>query len=260
MGEYMKYTQIRNATSIIEYANKRFLIDPLLAPKESYDGFAGTLNSHLKWPRVELPFSIEKILEVDAIIITHLHKDHFDDFACKYIPKKMQIFCQDSHDKKILEDYGFKNITVLCENTNYYDIKLSKTKGQHGTDDAIEKLKERLGEVCGIVFQHKSEKTLYLAGDTLWNRFVEESIEKYKPELLILSVADAINLEHGSIIMGKTDLITACKKIKDVKIIANHLEAVNHTCVTRDELKKFILDNKIDNNVLIPNDGDTCNI
>lgn len=36
----MKITQIRNATQIIQYAGKTFLIDPLLAPKGSYPGFA----------------------------------------------------------------------------------------------------------------------------------------------------------------------------------------------------------------------------
>ena len=32
----MKITQIRNATLIIEYAGKRFLIDPMLGPKGSF--------------------------------------------------------------------------------------------------------------------------------------------------------------------------------------------------------------------------------
>lgn len=256
----MKYTQIRNATSIIEFANKKFLIDPLFAPKGKYDGFEGTLNSHLKWPLVELPFSIEKILEVDAIIITHLHKDHFDEVACEKIPKDMCIFCQNNEDKKVLENYGFENITVLCEDTKYCDIKLSIIKAQHGTDYAIKNLKSRLGEVCGVVFQHKSEKTLYLAGDTIWNDFVDEAINKYKPQILILSVGDAINLKYGSIIMGKNDLIIAQKKIKDVKIIANHLEAVNHTSVTRKQLQEFILENNIQNYVLVPKDGECLRV
>ena len=56
----MKFTQIRNATAHIEYAGKRFLIDPVFAPKDTYPGFEGTLNSHLNWPTVELPFDIKK--------------------------------------------------------------------------------------------------------------------------------------------------------------------------------------------------------
>lgn len=35
----MNITQIRNATQLITYAGKRFLIDPMLAPKGAYPGF-----------------------------------------------------------------------------------------------------------------------------------------------------------------------------------------------------------------------------
>lgn len=51
----MKITQIRNATQIIQYAGKTFLIDPLLAPKGSYPGFAGTARAEIRNPTVELP-------------------------------------------------------------------------------------------------------------------------------------------------------------------------------------------------------------
>ena len=56
-------TQIRNATVKINYGGKVFLVDPMFAPKDSYKGFEGTLNSHLNWPRVELPFSTNEILK-----------------------------------------------------------------------------------------------------------------------------------------------------------------------------------------------------
>lgn len=59
----MKITQIRNATQVIEYAGKTFLIDPFLAPKGMYPGFEGTANSHLRNPLVELSLPIEVIVE-----------------------------------------------------------------------------------------------------------------------------------------------------------------------------------------------------
>ena len=50
----MNIKQIRNATLLIEYAGTRFLVDPMLAPKGAYPGFAGTANSHLRNPLVDL--------------------------------------------------------------------------------------------------------------------------------------------------------------------------------------------------------------
>lgn len=38
----MNITHIRNATQIIHYAGKRFLIDPMLADKGAWPGFPGT--------------------------------------------------------------------------------------------------------------------------------------------------------------------------------------------------------------------------
>lgn len=72
----MKITQIRNATQIIEYAGKKFLIDPMLSDKGAWPGFEGTARSEIRNPMVELSLDISTLLEVDAIIVTHTHPDH----------------------------------------------------------------------------------------------------------------------------------------------------------------------------------------
>ena len=74
----MKITQVRSATIIVEYNNKKFLIDPWLMPKDYMPGFDSAINSQIRQPRVELPFGIEKIVDVDAVIITHIHPDHWE--------------------------------------------------------------------------------------------------------------------------------------------------------------------------------------
>jgi len=84
----MKITQIRNATQIITYAGKRFLIDPMLAPKGAWPGFPGTAHAEIRNPMVDLPFGVDKIVDVDAVIVTHTHEDHWDQAAldcCLYI-------------------------------------------------------------------------------------------------------------------------------------------------------------------------------
>jgi L-ascorbate metabolism protein UlaG (beta-lactamase superfamily) len=77
----MKIRQVRNATLRLDYAGTRFLIDPYLAKKDAYPGFEGTVNSHIRNPRVELKTPLEEILAVDAVIVTHTHHDHWDDAA-----------------------------------------------------------------------------------------------------------------------------------------------------------------------------------
>ena len=106
----MKITQIRNATIIVEYANRRFLVDPWLCPKESMAGFDAGINPQIRQPRVELPFTQDKITNVDAVILTHFHPDHFDDYAVKALDKEIKFFVQSKQDYEIIQSKGFTNI------------------------------------------------------------------------------------------------------------------------------------------------------
>ncbi|MBD1570002.1 MULTISPECIES: MBL fold metallo-hydrolase [Aliivibrio] len=256
----MKFTQVRNATAIIEYANSHFLIDPLFAPKEAYPGLPGTYNDHLNWPTVELPMSIEEILkDIDAVIVTHTHPDHWDEYAINAIPKSIKVFTQNAADADQIRQSGFTDVDSLENDAIFNGIKLNKTSGQHGSDEAMSVIGDVLGEVSGVVFSHADEKTVYLVGDTLWNHDVEDAIERYQPEVMILNAGDAQS-PFGSIIMGKEDTLTAHKALPNATIIATHMESVNHATLTRTELNQFAAKNNMSDFVLVPEDGETCTV
>ena len=66
----------------------------MLAEKGRYAGFEGTLNSHLRNPLVELPMKAEDTFkDVDAIILTHTHEDHWDEVAQKILPNPSKFLC-----------------------------------------------------------------------------------------------------------------------------------------------------------------------
>ena len=249
-------TQIRNATVKINYGGKVFLVDPMFAPKDSYKGFKGTLNSHLNWPRVELPFSTNEILkDVDAVIITHTHLDHLDETAIKAIPKDILMFSQDEKDKAYLEKSGFKNVKIMTKNSSFGDVKLSITGGLHGSQELVFKYKELLGKVSGVVFSAKNEKTIYLAGDTVFNKDVEDVIKNYNPEIIILNSGDAQLGDGSSILMTKEEVLATHKVAPKAKIIAVHMEALNHSALSRDELKEYSKQKGMEDFVFIPKDG-----
>lgn len=253
----MKFQQIRNATAIIEYAGKRFLVDPMLSEKASFPGFPGTVNSELSNPLVELPVTIHELSQVDAVILTHTHEDHWDEIAKAALPKDLLVFVQNEQDQKEVSSAGFTNTRVLDSETEFEGIRLIKTPGQHGNDSIMEKLGDILGTVCGVIFIHPSEKTLYLAGDTVWNHHVENSLGTYTPEVVILNSGDAQVVGLGSIIMGKRDVLKVHEAAPNATLIATHMEAVNHALLSRKELREFSTENGFDTNIVVPEDGET---
>lgn len=255
----MKLTQIRNATLKLEYSGTRFLIDPMLADKEAWPGFSGTARSHLRNPLVALPVSTEELLDVDVIIVTHTHQDHWDVAAQQRIPKDRVIYTQNDRDAALLRSQGFTAVSVLSDTTLIAGIQIVKTAGQHGSDEAyaIPEIAERMGDACGLVFSHPNEKTLYVAGDTVWVNAYQDTLASYSPDIVVLNIGCATVDGIGPIIMGKQDALRTLEALPSTTVVASHMEAVNHCLLSRAELRDYAAQKGIQDRVRVPEDGET---
>ncbi len=257
----MLFQQIRSATIQITYNEKKFLIDPWLAKQGTYPPLPGVGIQDRGNPLTDLPISIDEILDVDAVIVTHTHFDHFDETAKRLISKTMKIFVQDEVDAEELQKSGFKNLEILQYDGNqFFRTTLFKTRCKHGRDEITEKVYQQLGlrtryDACGVVFQCENERNLYVAGDTVWFEGVKEALERFRPELIILNTARAEAPQGHPIIMGTDDLLEVCKNAPQSWIIASHMGAVTHATLTRQDIRAFLEKNQI-KNVWIPEDGE----
>ena len=248
----MNIQQIRNATVIIEYAEKKFLIDPLLANEGTFPPYPNSLRQDQNNPLVSLPASIDQLINVDAVIVTHLHVDHFDEVAKEVLPKAIKMFVQNEEDAKEIKSAGFTNVEILQEDTVFEGVQLMKTAGQHGRGKVL----EMTGQVCGVIFHHSSEKKLYVAGDTVWYDGVQKVLEKNLPDIIIVNGGDNQFLQGGSLIMGKDDIYEVYRAAPNAKIVVSHMEAINHWTLSREELRSFLNEKEINDRVLVPEDGE----
>ena len=259
----VQFQQIRNATIKLDYAGTTFLVDPMLAPKNAYPGFEGTVNSETRYPMVDLPVTAAEVLKADVIILTHLHADHWDDAARNLVPRDMPIFTQDEADAATVRKDGFTDVRVLTEQgVVFKGTRINKTIGQHGTNEMykVAPLAKLLGKTMGVVFQKSGYKTVYVVGDTIWNKDVENALTRYKPDAVILNTgyAKLTSFVDDSIIMGKDDVYRAYQFSPNAQIINVHMDTVNHATLTKAELRRFIEEKHLDKQrALVPDDGQT---
>lgn len=249
----MKFTQIRHGSHIIEYNNIKILVDPVF-------GAQGT-SAALSMGRVEemnpllpLPFDKNELSNVDAVLITHMHFDHFDQAAIVSLSKSIPIYCHPTDAKKI-KDADFINVIgIEGKITIEGNISIETINGGHHGKGIISKL---MGRTTGYILSNQSnEPSIYIIGDSIWCDAVETAIIKYRPEVIIAFAGEA--RKFGKPITMSTydlDKVAACKNKS--KIIVNHMDAWNHCYLTRDMLSDFIRGKKYEKRFYIPKDGET---
>jgi len=249
----MKLQLIRHATLLLEYGGLRILVDPMLSDQGANPPIPGTPNERRN-PTVGLPLPADAFTESDLVLVTHLHKDHWDDAAAALLPKTMPILCQPG-DEGTFNDAGFAAARPVGMSTEFRNVEVSLTGGRHGTGE----IGKAMGRVSGFVLQAKGEPTLYLAGDTIYCEEVEQALDGFKPEVVVVNAGGARFLAGDPITMTPEDVLSVCRKAPDATVVAVHMEAINHCVVTREHLRSALAATPYADRVLIPEDGEQVN-
>ena len=227
--------QIRNATLKIRYGAFTILLGPWLQDKGI--GFSAEPVKEemigVKNPMNDLPLSPAEILnDVDFCLVTHIHPDHFTE---DYLPNDIPVFLQNETDRRLAADMGFSNLTVFGEqDVKIGDITITKVPARHGDN---RETVEYMGESSGYVLRGEA-RSLYIAGDTVYYSGVEQTIDKYFPDVIVLNCCAAA-MPAGRLIMDLQDIESVCRKAPDSTIVATHLDSVNHALLSSDDIRTF---------------------
>ena len=248
----MKLQLFRNATLKLDYAGRTVLIDPYLAPKHSLPSFTGRSPN----PMTDLPASIEEILkDVELVVVSHLHTDHFDGVAKERLPKDLPLICRPGDETTIAKS-GFTDIRPLLDIFDWNGLVFTRREGSHGLGPVVEKM----GPVMGFTLAAQDEPEIYWTGDTVLYPPVVKTITETSPDIVVTHSCGA-KWDGDLIVMDAEQTIATCELAKDARVIAVHMEALDHATVTRVELRRAADAKKVSaKQLLIPADGEVLTL
>ena len=203
-------------------------------------------------PLVPLPTKPDDVVaNVEAVLVTHTHSDHWDSTAEKLLPHSAPLYGQSQDEAKFLAA-GFTAVRPIDKSVEWNGIQISRTRGQHGTGEIAKKM----GPVSGFVLRADGEPTLYIAGDTIWCGAVQDALDLYEPDVIVLNAGGARFLEGNPITMSTHDVVTVCRRAPKARILPVHMDAINHCLLTREDLAFQLDAERVKERVVIPADGE----
>jgi L-ascorbate metabolism protein UlaG (beta-lactamase superfamily) len=247
---WMHLRLIRNATLRLELGGRRLLVDPMLDPAGARPPVENTENDRRN-PLVELPEPAEVVIEgIDAVLVTHMHSDHFDDTAARLLPKDVPVLCQ-PEDADRLRGHGFTDVRPVEATARFDGLDLTRTPARHGSGETA----ELMAPVSGFVLRDGEGRTLYLAGDTVLYDAVEAVLDEHRPDVVVVNASGARFAGGDPIVMDADDVVAVARRAAGARVVAVHLEAVNHCVETRADLHQRLHEEGLTHRVTVPEDG-----
>jgi len=250
----MKIHHIRNATMVLELKEHVLLIDPMLSAAGKMPSLAYFRSKPKRNPVVGLPESTHQLLDrVTHCLITHQHKDHVDQAGIQLLKEKnIPVTCSEL-DRKSFAKKGLN----IHQTVNYWQQgpwlggQLMGVPATHGYGF----VKQLMGNVMGFLIKFPGEPSIYLSSDTVFTSDVSKVLTDYQPDISVVACGGA-QLDIGQpLLMHLEDIISFISTAKG-KVIANHMEAVNHCKITRTLLRAKLSANHMMEKVIIPEDGE----
>lgn len=249
----MQIRLIRSATLTVDVAGSRLLIDPWLAAKGEGRSYSGRDTS----PLVDLPLTVVELLDgIDAVLISHLHSDHFDEAAQRALPKLMPILCH-SRDQAAIMAMGFEDVRAIGQGLTLGSVQIRTTDGQHGPPEVL----NDMGEVSGFLIEARGEPILYWAGDTILCPEVAAVLADEKPDVVVVHGCGALWHGKGPLVMDVAMVRETLRLAGAAIVLVTHMDAVDHATVSRADIRSMT-DRQIQGaeRLRILDDGETLNL
>jgi L-ascorbate metabolism protein UlaG (beta-lactamase superfamily) len=234
-------THIDTACILLEIGGYRILTDPTLdnAGLLYYHGYGAASR---KTENPALPVSGLK--NIDLILLSHhQHKDNFDNNGKEFTRHVANVISTKSASKAIKGITGLDNWqTHKIENSKVKNLRVTATPAQHRPGWLPEFVS---GKVIGFIIEFDGQQNgvIYISGDTVYFKGIDEVAKRYKIDTGIFHVG-SVQFRYltgfGRYTMDSKDLIKSVNILNPDKIIPIHYKGWTHFKEKETELKKAL--------------------
>jgi len=180
--------------------------------------------------------SVEKVGEVDIILVTHGHGDHVGE-TVPLAQKTGATVVAMNELAQILEGQGVKKTVGMNKGGTVAvaGVKVTMTQAVHSSTMNVGGKMVPAGEAGGFVVQFADGFTVYHAGDTAVFRDMEIIRELYRPELALLPIG-------SHYVMNPQEAALACRMLRPKWVIPMHYGTFPVLTGTPAELMELLKD------------------
>jgi N-acyl-phosphatidylethanolamine-hydrolysing phospholipase D len=171
----MNLLWVGGPTSRIELGSFRLLTDPMLSQGPE----AFVMNGHPSTGEDNVPIARRSPLppvqldDLDLVLATHLHTDHFDAAAVERLSKDLPVIAPTANVPQ-LQDWGFSKVEGMDwrQERSWHKhgerLRVLALPAHHSHDAHV---RRELGVVNGYLLEHRTDAAafrIYCTGDTVW--------------------------------------------------------------------------------------------
>jgi len=237
-------TQIDTACMLIDINGYRIVTDPAFdAAGGSYQSGSGRILKKTGAPALH-PSDLG---HVDLVLLSHdQHKDNLDDSGREFLRTVPMVIST----KEARERLGLVTVTgvdeweaVTITTDKAPGLSVTGTPCMHGSDEELHRI---AGHVLGFILEWDGQKNgvLYISGDTVFFKGIEEVAERYTVDTAILHIGRAgfpAQIGDRYLTFTTEEAIRTARLMHVNKLVPTHQEGWEHFQENRAKSKEEIL-------------------
>ncbi len=163
----MKITMLGHATLLIEIDGKTILTDPWLTDPLYFSQLCHSGDFK----------PIDKLPQIDLLLASHGHDDHFDPSTLSKIPKNVPMVICDAYQKKASKA-GFHEIYSVKKGDvcSFDNVKIKVMPGKH------------IGGISTFIVEGKKE-SIFFGGDSEYTEELENALSEENPDVCLMPIS-----------------------------------------------------------------------